>query len=220
MTRETTRRPSIKPGRRVGHLTVTGKAGPRRWTCQCDCGREVVVEAARIRRGTATACGMCDYPIIRKPKTGNALGHQSTTDQSLYNFWCHLSSAHRLDQAWSDYTVFSKWAYSHGWKPGMSIDPGSPDGVYAPETSTVTAPYGARQYIKPHQWKPVIQSGGGKPKKTWRSLTEAAESLIAHGEGHTKGDLKATATSISRAAKGGRSTHRAYGYEWHYECED
>ncbi|MEK0306358.1 hypothetical protein [Bifidobacterium favimelis] len=51
---------------------------------------------------------------------------------------------------------------------------------------------------------------------TWHSLTEAAADLIAHGEGHKDGDLSATLSGISRAARGDRSTHRAYGYEWHF----
>lgn len=206
----------IGPGLRVGHLTVTGKAGVRRWSCRCDCGRDVIVEAARIRRGTATACGMCDYPIIRKPRTGTALGHQSTTDKALYDLWAHLHTAGRLDPAWQYYPVFSKWAYTHGWRPGMSIDPGTTDGTFTPAASSVTAPYKSRRFIKPGMWKPVTRTGGGKPARTWRSLTEAAADLIAHGEGHKDGDLSATLSGISRAARGGRRTHRAYGYEWHY----
>lgn len=30
------------------------------------------------------------------------------------------------------------------------------------------------------------------------------------------GDLRAILSGISRAARGGRRSHRAYGYEWHF----
>lgn len=49
-------------GQHFGRLTVTGYSGTAsngnaRWACQCSCGRTVVVDGWRLRRGLTTSCG-------------------------------------------------------------------------------------------------------------------------------------------------------------------
>ncbi len=60
----------IKPGYRVGHLTVTADSGERKngyivWTCACDCGSTINVDKRTLDRGTITDCG-----CISKVKPG------------------------------------------------------------------------------------------------------------------------------------------------------
>ena len=49
-------------GQRFGMLTVTGKtdrteSGYYIWKCRCDCGRDILVNTKRLKRGTVTNCG-------------------------------------------------------------------------------------------------------------------------------------------------------------------
>jgi hypothetical protein len=44
-------------GRKFGLLTVTGKVGPRRWACQCECGGATEADASNLRSGRTKSCG-------------------------------------------------------------------------------------------------------------------------------------------------------------------
>lgn len=49
-------------GQRFGNLVVlkrstNNKSGKPRWLCECDCGKQTVVDAASLRRGVTRSCG-------------------------------------------------------------------------------------------------------------------------------------------------------------------
>jgi hypothetical protein len=49
-------------GQAFGELTVVSKAaadteGRARWNCECSCGKSVVTQGRRLRRGEAQSCG-------------------------------------------------------------------------------------------------------------------------------------------------------------------
>lgn len=52
----------IRPGVRVGHLTVSADTGRRKngyiiWDCVCDCGNTIALDKRTLERGTITDCG-------------------------------------------------------------------------------------------------------------------------------------------------------------------
>lgn len=73
-------RPEIKPGFRVGRLTVEEPTSGRKngytiWRCRCDCGGEILLDTRRLQRGTATDCG-CETKLGpgQKDITGQRFG--------------------------------------------------------------------------------------------------------------------------------------------------
>lgn len=63
-------------GKTFGRLTVVSLTEPKispsgsrrtQWLCKCECGRERVVEASQLKRGSVTHCGYCD-PLTWREK--------------------------------------------------------------------------------------------------------------------------------------------------------
>ncbi len=65
-------------GKTIGHLTVIQKLPSdewrrQRWTCQCDCGGEVILNTTQLRRGIPDHCG-CQKKVMRSNLTGQQIG--------------------------------------------------------------------------------------------------------------------------------------------------
>lgn len=77
-------------GQRFGHLTVVNKTDERQdgyflWCCQCDCGKEVLVNTKRLVRGTMTSCGCVPKTTARNGRcaedlTGRVFGELPYTE--------------------------------------------------------------------------------------------------------------------------------------------
>lgn len=72
--------PKVKPGFRVGKLTVAEKTEERKngynvWLCRCDCGREIRLDTRTLQRGTVRDCG-CETTVKpgQKDLTGKRFG--------------------------------------------------------------------------------------------------------------------------------------------------
>ena len=66
-------------GQRFGKLLVIGREGATPsgyalWRCRCACGREIVVESRRLRRGSIKDCGCGNKCQMRRDLTGRVFG--------------------------------------------------------------------------------------------------------------------------------------------------
>lgn len=135
-------------GEKFGRLTVLSRAensstGQTRWQCLCDCGKEVIVLAAHLRSGHSKSCGCLglEHATQAKIKHGEANTPLYRLFRSMHNR-CELATSVgykwygekgiRVCPEWDDYEVFAKWARSHGYEKGLTIDRKDPSKDYEP----------------------------------------------------------------------------------------
>lgn len=139
-------------GKRFGRLTVLERAkhndngNKPLWKCKCDCGKIVVVRGQDLRSGKTRSCG-CYH---NESATKRATKHGASKDKfrsRLYHIWIGMrqrcsnpdSQSWRwykninVCDEWNDYKEFEKWALSHGYDDGLSIDRIDSSGDYCPE---------------------------------------------------------------------------------------
>lgn len=134
-------------GQRFGRLVVLERAGSDNnknamWLCQCDCGNTTITSGKRLRHGETQSCGCLHQETFCNKKHG---GKHSR----LYSIWrnmkkrCynteHISYKNyggrgiTICAEWlHDFTVFQKWALSHGYADNLSIDRIDNDEGYSP----------------------------------------------------------------------------------------
>lgn len=98
-------------GQRFGHLTVVNKTDERQdgyflWCCQCDCGKEVLVNTKRLVRGTMTSCGCVPKTTARNGRcaedlTGRVFGELTALyrapNQNGRTYWfCRCSCGNEV----------------------------------------------------------------------------------------------------------------------------
>ena len=133
-------------GKRFGRLTVISRAeeyiAPNgwhtpQWLCKCDCGKTTIARGQYLRRGTTASCGcfVCS-------KNGS---HTSP----LYSVWqnmltrCKNPNRKHYDryggrgikvcEEWeNNFKIFEEWAFSNGWRKGLTIERIDNDGNYEP----------------------------------------------------------------------------------------
>lgn len=95
-----------RTGERYGRLVVLelapseGAPGAR-WLCQCDCGRQKIVRAADLQRGSTRSCGCLQAEKRRKAKKIRAKEIQARAGRSIcYNVYCPQRNNTRAG-AWS-----------------------------------------------------------------------------------------------------------------------
>lgn len=131
-------------GKQFGHWTVLSIAGKDKrgnviWNCRCSCGEEKQVDGRSLRGGASKSCG-------HGKKRGNPKHGSRYT--KLYMVWVSMrgrcSNPHNKDYEyyggrgitvcgeWDDYINFERWALSHGYSDGLSIDRINNDGNYEP----------------------------------------------------------------------------------------
>lgn len=148
-------------GKRFGRLTVLAKASEsRKWLCQCDCGRDVLVIGGNLRNGSSKSCGCLalewsrslganrDF-IAKRAATVTIHGHKRRGRPSPeYRTWLGMKRR-CYDPKFKDYPnwggrgieVCDRWNASFeafladmGQRPhaAPSIDRIDPDGNYEP----------------------------------------------------------------------------------------
>ena len=130
-------------GQKFGKWTVIRFIGNANygWLCRCDCGREVIVKGGSLRNGNSKSCRSCHSKNI------NTTHGQTRT--RLYYVWQNMIN--RCENAktrayknyggrgimvcseWHDAATFFKWALSHGYKEGLTIDRIDNNGNYEPD---------------------------------------------------------------------------------------
>ncbi len=137
-------------GKRFGRLTVIKRAPnspsspSTRWFCVCDCGKEKIVYAPRLKDGTSVSCGC--YGRERVKEAAIKHGGRSTR---LYHIWAMIKqrtsnpnhTAYNnyggrgiqiCDEWRNDFPAFRTWAISAGYTDQLSIDRIDNDGNYEP----------------------------------------------------------------------------------------
>jgi hypothetical protein len=81
-------------GRRYGRLTVVSRApdngewNRRRWYCQCDCGRSVVVQQMSLREGSTRSCGCLSQDSTSK----RTFEHGESNSTKEYRAWVRMKT--------------------------------------------------------------------------------------------------------------------------------
>ncbi len=111
---------------------------------QCDCGTIKIVRLNTLVLGLTQSCGCIFTEMIVKRNTKHGL-----SKDPLYGMWlgmknrCYIKSNNEYhnyggrgikvcDEWRSDFVSFHKWAYSHGYQKGLTIDRIENDGNYEP----------------------------------------------------------------------------------------
>lgn len=125
-------------GKRYGRLIVIGRHGSSKdglatWICKCDCGRDCVVEGAKLRKGNTRSCGCLHDEKARQRRLSHG---QSGT--RLYAVWktmvqrCRNPANKNYDRyggrgidicdEWArDYQLFHDWAMNNGYDPNAPV---------------------------------------------------------------------------------------------------
>ena len=137
-------------GQKFGRITVTGViycAGKRtQFICVCACGRETITAADNVLRGKTTSCGCAQKET--RVKNGKKSAKHGYVGHLLY--FVHQSMIARCEntkhhayknyggrgikvcEEWHDMRIFAKWALSHGYEKGLTIERVDNDGNYEP----------------------------------------------------------------------------------------
>jgi hypothetical protein len=164
-------------GKRFGKLTVLRRAdkssgGSIMWRCKCDCGSTLTVQGNNLKSGHTKSCG-----CIRRFSLGYKDGHIAT---KLYKVWSQMKDRCNntnngnyqyyggkgivICEEWSEFNKFHSWAYSNGYKEGLTIDRVDSNKNYCPANCR-WVPQSVqvlnRQHGKGVSWE--------KRKKRWRA---------------------------------------------------
>lgn len=78
-------------GEKFGRLEVIGETkhrtrqGSIKWMCQCDCGKQIIVDTSSLKNGNTQSCGCLRLDRLRKKITTHGM-----SDTPTYNSWCGM----------------------------------------------------------------------------------------------------------------------------------
>jgi hypothetical protein len=129
-------------GTRFGRLVITSRQGTR-ISCQCDCGKAIIVSLTNLCNGHNRSCGCLrvETTTARSTKHGDARRHKKTI---TYQTWCGMwkRCTNPQSEDWPNYggrgiTVCERWQTFEyfladmGEKPrGLSIERDDVNGSY------------------------------------------------------------------------------------------
>lgn len=148
----------LEPGQRFGRLTVisldhvkklTRKDGEtdniEHYKCQCDCGKQVVVQKGSLKSGHTKSCGCFCKEQYLKANTKHGM-----SENKLYDVWINLKMRclnptnptykHYggrgicFCKEWEhDFMSFYNWSMQNGYREGLEIDRIDNNGNYEPK---------------------------------------------------------------------------------------
>lgn len=125
-------------GLQFGRLTVVARAentkrGSARWNCICECGNNVVVDAAKLKSGHTKSCG-----CLRAEQNRTVALKHGLAKTRLHRIWmqiharCNATHGKNYDwyasrgitvcDEWSDFLTFYFWAINNGYSDDLTID--------------------------------------------------------------------------------------------------
>ena len=162
LNKDITSKTSLKDrvGERFGRLVIKSRAedyiAPKgkhhvRWLCQCDCGRETIVDICSLIKETTKSCGCLR---TEKLSTGNNIKHGGRYDR-LYRVFANMKNrcyntnskdypyyggrGIKICDEWlNNYLAFKTWSYNNGYDDTAqfgqcTIDRINVDGNYEPD---------------------------------------------------------------------------------------
>lgn len=135
-------------GKKFGRLTVLNRAEnykeqQARWKCLCDCGNEVTVGAAALKKGATKSCGCYKKEMAKVHSRTHGM-----SKSRLWRIWnnmhirCEYPSSSQYSyyggrgisvcQAWIRFEEFMEWALSNGYSDSLTIDRINVNGNYEP----------------------------------------------------------------------------------------
>ena len=78
-------------GRKFGHLTAVNRTGAkgRSWVCKCECGKEIVINAAQVRNEIRATCGCDAWPRDTYPEKKRS----KYIEKSIERFWSRVKKS-------------------------------------------------------------------------------------------------------------------------------
>lgn len=139
-------------GQKFGRLTVISRCTtPGKltfWECQCDCGRQTTVTGTSLRNGRVKSCG-CWHKEESALRAASQFTKHGKNQTRLYRIWKSMRTRclnpHSKDYSnyggrgivpcseWNNFEIFEKWAVSHGYQDGLTIDRINVNKGYSPE---------------------------------------------------------------------------------------
>lgn len=135
-------------GMKFGRLSVNNRLPNIKkrviYSCSCECGRIISVQAASLRCGSTKSCGCLRQDYMRKKATKHGYYNESLRavwsqmrqrcrNPRNHDFHYYGARGISICQEWDEYLPFREWAMKSGYQMGLTIDRINPDGNYCPE---------------------------------------------------------------------------------------
>ena len=115
------------------------------WTCECKCGKIVVVTGHELKAGDTKSCG-----CLRKETTSALNLTHGNSETRLYRIWAGMKTRIMnenskdysvydargiaiCDEWENDFQAFEQWALSNGYTENLTIDRTNNDKGYSPD---------------------------------------------------------------------------------------